>query len=138
MAGKRIDEVEKQKRIYQVSLLLRRRPISFIVDFIRQEWGIERAQAFNYIRLAKEEWKKYFANMKSSGIGYHISQMREIKDKAYGNDDLRLVFDIAKEEAKLMGMEIERKEIGGPGSFAEWMKATIAKAKELKKHDRDK
>jgi len=138
MAGKRIDEVEKQKRIYQVSLLLRRRPISFIVDFIRQEWGIERAQAFNYIRLAKEEWKKYFANMKSSGIGYHISQMREIKDKAYGNDDLRLVFEIAKEEAKLMGMEIERKEIGGPGSFAEWMKATIAKEKELKAHDRDK
>ena len=138
MAGKRIDEVEKQKRIYQVSLLLRRRPISFIVDFIRQEWGIERAQAFNYIRLAKEEWARYFANMKSSGIGYHITQMREIKDKAYGNDDLRLVFDIAKEEAKLMGMEIERKEIGGPGSFAEWMKDTLAKEKELNVRDRNK
>jgi len=138
MAGKKIDKVEKQKRIYQVSLLLRRRPTGFIVDFIRQEWGIERAQAFNYIRLAKEEWARYFANMKSSGIGYHISQMREIKDKAHGNDDLRLVFDIAKEEAKLMGMEIERKEIGGPGSFAEWMKATMAKEKELKAHDRDK
>jgi hypothetical protein len=138
MAGKKIDEVEKQKRIYQVSLLLRRRPTGFIVDFIRQEWGIERAQAFNYIKLAKEEWARYFANMKSSGIGYHITQMREIKDKAYGNDDLRLVFDIAKEEAKLMGMEIERKEIGGPGSFAEWMKATLDKEKELKKNDRDK
>jgi hypothetical protein len=138
MAGKRIDEVEKQKRIYQVSLLLRRRPISFIVDFIRQEWGIERAQAFNYIRLAKEEWARYFANMKSSGIGYHITQFREIKDKAYSNDDLRLVFDIAKEEAKLMGMEIERKEIGGPGSFAEFMKATITKEKELKAHDRNR
>lgn len=138
MAGRRIDKVEKEKRIYQVSLLLRRRPTGFIVDFIRQEWGIERAQAFNYIKLAKEEWAKYFANMKSSGIGYHISQMREIKDKAYGDDDLRLVFDIAKEEAKLMGMEIERKEIGGPGSFAEFMKATIAKEKEFKAHDRDK
>ena len=138
MAGKRIDKVEKQKRIYQVSLLLRRRPTGFIVDFIRQEWGIERAQAFNYIKLAKEEWARYFANMKSSGIGYHITQMREIKDKAYGENDLRLVFDIAKEEAKLMGMEIERKEIGGPGSFAEWMKATMAKEKELKVHDRDK
>ena len=138
MAGKKIDEVEKQKRIYQVSLLLRRRPTGFIVDFIRQEWGIERAQAFNYIKLAKEEWARYFANMKSSGIGYHITQMREIKDKAYGENDLRLVFDIAKEEAKLMGMEIERKEIGGPGSFAEWMKATLDKEKELKKNDRDK
>ena len=138
MAGKKIDEVEKQKRIYQVSLLLRRRPTGFIVDFIRQEWGIERAQAFNYIKLAKEEWARYFANMKSSGIGYHITQMREIKDKAYTENDLRLVFDVAKEEAKLMGMLIERKEIGGPGSFAEWMKATLAKEKELKKNDGNK
>lgn len=138
MDRKRIDKVEKEKRIYQVSLLLRRRPTGFIVDFIRQEWGIERAQAFNYIKLAKEEWARYFANMKSSGIGYHITQMREIKDKAYGNDDLRLVFEIAKEEAKLMGMEIERKEIGGPGSFAEWMKDTIAKEKELNVRDRNK
>jgi len=138
MAKKRIDEVEKQKRIYQVSLLLRRRPTGFIVQFIAENWGLEKRQAFNYIRLAKEEWARYFANMKSSGIGYHITQMREIKDKAYGNDDLRLVFDIAKEEAKLMGMEIERKEIGGPGSFAEFMKATIAKEKELKAHDRNR
>ncbi|MBA7566620.1 hypothetical protein ES708_08312 [subsurface metagenome] len=76
--------------------------------------------------------------MKSSGIGYHISQMRDIKDKAYGNDDLRLVFDVAKEEAKLMGVLIDRKEIGGPGSFAEWMDAATAKEKELKKNGRNK
>ena len=138
MVGKRSDKVEKERRIYQVSLLLRRRSISFIVQFIAQEWGLEKRQAFNYIKLAKEEWTRYFANMKSSGIGYHISQMREIKDTAYRENDLRLVFDVAKEEAKLMGMEIERKEIGGPGSFAEWMKATMAKEKELKAHDRDK
>ena len=138
MVGKRIDEVEKQKRIYQVSLLLRRRPTKFILEFIGKTWGVEKSQAYEYIRLAKEEWKKYFANMKSSGIGYHISQMREIKDKAFNEDNLRLVFDVAKEEAKLMGMYIERKEIGGPGSFAEFMKATIAKEKELKAHDRDK
>lgn len=138
MVGKRSDKVEKERRIYQVSLLLRRRSISFIVQFIAQEWGLEKRQAFNYIKLAKEEWARYFANMKSSGIGYHISQMREIKDTAYRENDLRLVFDVAKEEAKLMGMEIERKEIGGPGSFAEWMKATMAKEKELKAHDRDK
>lgn len=138
MVGKRSDEVEKEKRIYQVSLLLRRRSINFIVQFIAQEWGLEKRQAFNYIRLAKEEWGRYFANMKSSGIGYHITQMREIKDKAYDNDDLRLVFDVAKEEAKLMGMLIDRKEIGGPGSFAEWMQATIDREKELKKNDRNK
>ena len=138
MAGKRIDKVEKEKRIYQVSLLLRRKPISFIVQFITQKWGLEKRQAFNYIKLAKEEWGRYFANMKSSGIGYHITQMREIKDTAYRENDTRLAFDVAKEEAKLMGVLIDRKEIGGPGSFEEFMKATIAKEKELKKNDRNK
>lgn len=138
MAGKRVDEVEKQNRIYKVSLLLRRRPIGFIVDYIRQEWDIERAQAFIYIKLAKEEWAKYFANMKSSGIGYHISQMREIKDKAYQEGDTRLAFDVAKEEAKLMGMLIDRKEIGEPGSFEQLMKAIMAKEKENETNDRNK
>jgi len=138
MAGKRIDEKKKKKRIYQVSLLLRRKPISFIVQFIAQNWGLEKRQAFNYIRLAKEEWAKYFANVKSSGIGYHISQMREIKDKAYQEGDLRLAFDIAKEEAKLMGVLIDRKEIGEPGSFEQLMKAIMAKEKENKKNDRNK
>lgn len=138
MAGRRIDEVEKEKRIYQVSLLLRRKPMKFILEFIGKTWGVEKSQAYEYIRLAKEEWKKYFANMKSSGLGYHIAQMREIKDRAHNEGNLRLVFDIAKEEARLMGMYINRQEIGEPGSFAEFMKATMDKAKELKKHDRDK
>ena len=138
MAEKRIDEVEKERRIYKVSLLLRRKPTSFIVQFIAQEWGLEKRQAFNYIRLAKEEWGRYFAHMKRSGIGYHVTQMREIKDAAYRENDLRLVFDVAKEEAKLMGVLIDRKEIGGPGSFAEWMDATTAKEKELKKSGRNK
>jgi len=138
MAGKRIDKVEKEKRIYQVSLLLRRKPMKFILEFIGKTWGVEKSQAYEYIRLARKEWQKYFANMKSSGLGYHIAQMREIKDRAHNEGDLRLVFDIAKEEAKLMGMYVDRKEIGEPGSFAEFMKATMDKEKELKKHDRNK
>lgn len=138
MAGKRIDEVEKQKRVYEVSLLLRRKPIGFIIDYIRQKWGIKRAQAFIYIKDAKKEWAKYSANMQSSGIGYHISQLREIKDKAYGENDLRLVFDITKEEAKLMGVLIDRKEIGEPGSFQQWIKATTAKEKENKARNGNK
>ncbi|TFB08812.1 hypothetical protein E3V08_02430 [Candidatus Atribacteria bacterium MT.SAG.1] len=145
MGGKRIDEVEKQKRVYQISLMLRRKTISFILQFIALNWGLEKRQAYNYIRLAKKEWGKYFLNVEHAGISYHIAQLRDIKDQAYskkvvigrGDDkqiitvaDLGLVFEIAKEEAKLMGMYIERKEEGPPGSFAEWMKKQIAEEKE--------
>ncbi len=153
MAGKRIDEVEKEKRIHQISLMLRRKPVSFIVDYIKLNWGIERAQAYRYIRLAREEWREHFTNVKHAGISYYIAQIRDLKDQAYSRKvvvgpadnkqvvnipDLGLVFEIAKEEAKLMGIYIDRKEVGGPGSFEEFMKATIAKEKELKKNDRNK
>jgi len=117
--GNKIDQTEKEKRIYQVSLMLRRKPISFIVDFIRQNWGVERAQAYKYIKEARLEWQKYFKNIKGAGIAYHITQIRDLKDQAYSRKvivgtvdnkqvinvpDLDLILDITKEEAKLMGI----------------------------------
>ena len=114
-----IDEVEKQKRIYQVSLLLRRKPISFIIEYIRKEWGIEKAQAYNYIKEARSEWEKYFSQVKKCGKSYYVTQLRDLKDAAYSRKvvigrgdnkdtvtvaDLGLVFEITKEEAKLMGV----------------------------------
>jgi hypothetical protein len=124
-------DIETQKRIYQVGLMLRRKPIPFILEFAGKEWGIEKSQTYEYIRLAREEWKKYFLNLKNSGMSYHISQLRDIKDEAYNRKfvigrgdnkqvitipDLGLIFEITKEEAKLMGIyptETHKLEIEG-------------------------
>ena len=97
-------DIETEKRIYQVGQLIRRKPTSFVVEYIGKQWGIEKSQAYNYIRAARKEWRKYFANMKSSGVGYHVAQNRDLKDKARTDGDYKLAFDIAKEEAKLMGV----------------------------------
>lgn len=102
--GKEVDKTEMEKRIYQVGLMLRRKPTSFIVQFITENWKLEKRQAYNYIALARKEWQKYFKNIKSAGIGYHIAQVRDLKDMAFGDKDIRLVLDIVKEEAKLMGI----------------------------------
>ena len=99
-----ISQVEMEKRVYQVSLLLRRKPTSFIIEYMIKTWGIERAQAYRYIRLARKEWKKYFEKLKGDGIAYHITQNRDLKDKAMTDGDYKLAFDIAREEAKLMGV----------------------------------
>ena len=120
MAGdNKVDSKTKQERIYQVGLMLRRKSISFIIEFIRTEWGLEKAQAYNYIKDAKKEWQKYFAHLKGSGMSYHIAQLRDLKDEAYGKKviigrgdnkqvitiaDLGLIFEISREEAKLMGI----------------------------------
>jgi len=99
-----ISQVEMEKRVYQVSLLLRRKPTSFIIEYMIKNWEIERAQAYRYIRLARKEWKKYFEKLKGDGIAYHVTQNRDLKDKAMTDGDYKLAFDIAKEEAKLMGV----------------------------------
>ena len=137
--------MELQRRIYKVSLLLRRKPITAVVAFISQEWGLTVRQAYNYIKMAKEEWKKYFDHLKISGMGYYVAQLRDIKDQAYrservviGKDNdkkivktpnLGLVFDITKEEAKLMGAyPPEVHDVNLITDFAKWVK----KAKETK------
>ena len=104
MAKREADKVEYQKRIYAVSLLLRRKPTSFIIQFITEKWNISDRQARNYIRKARAEWKKYFEKLKGDGIAYHVTQNRDLKDKAMTDGDYKLAFDIAKEEAKLMGV----------------------------------
>ena len=118
MANK-VSQVEKEKRVYEISLLLRRKPSSYIVEYARQNFGLGRAQAFHYIALARDEWKKYFEKVKGDGIKYHISELRELKDKAWEKDDLRLVFDIAKEEMRIMGIyPIERHKLELEGTVS--------------------
>ena len=112
MAKREADKVEYQKRIYAVSLLLRRKPTSFIIQFITEKWNISDRQARNYIRKARAEWKKYFEKLKGDGIAYHVTQNRDLKDKAMTDGDYKLAFDIAREEAKLMGVyPAEKKDV---------------------------
>lgn len=129
----KVDEIEKQKRIYQVGLMLRRKPVSFIIQYIADNWHLEKRQAHNYIKKARIEWKKYFEKLKGDGISYHVAQMRDLKDKAYIDGDQRLVFDITKEEAKLMGIyPAEKFEV------TEKKVIVIGKKKDKKDDDKEK
>jgi len=105
--GNKADSIEKEKRIHEVSLMLRRKSISYIVKYIKENWNLEYVQAYNYIKEAREEWKKYFMNIKRAGISYHVAQIRDLKDKilekkTLSKDDYRLILDVFREESKLM------------------------------------
>ena len=59
MAGNnKADATEKEKRVYQVGLMLRRKSVSFICQFMAQNWGLSKRQAYRYINLARKEWEK--------------------------------------------------------------------------------
>lgn len=131
--GKKSDQFEIEKRIHEISLLLKRKPVSWIVHKCSEKWDISERQVRKYIKKARNEWKKYFEKLQGDGIGYHISQMKELKDQAYDKKivigkgenkqvinvpDLQLILDISKEEAKLMGIyPAEKKEIDLTGNI---------------------
>jgi hypothetical protein len=120
MSGEnKVDSKTKQERVHEVGLMLRRKSIPYILNYIKQEWGLEKVQAYNYIKEARVEWEKYFSQVKKCGKSYYVSQLRDLKDQAFGRatvigrgdskmvvtvPDLNLVFEITKEEAKLMGI----------------------------------
>jgi len=139
---KKAEMVEVEQRIYQVGLMLRRKPVSFIVDYCKKTWNIERGQANKYIKKARGEWAKYFEKLKGDGLKYHIAQIRDLKDMAYSKKvvvgtvdnkqviqvaDLNLILDITKEEAKLMGIY--------PAEKHEEIRKVIVLGKKEKKED---
>jgi hypothetical protein len=99
----KVDKVTKEKRVYEISRMLRTEPISYIREYMAKKWGISQTQAYRYIDLARKEWQKHFNNVKRAGMGYHVAQFRDLKKKAELSGDIRLQFDIAKEEAKILG-----------------------------------
>ena len=113
---KKADAIEAEKRVYQISLMLRRKSVSFIIQYAADNWKIGARQTRTYIRKA---WKKYFEKLEGDGISYHVAQIRDLKDQAYSRKvvvgtvdnkqviqvpDLGLILEITKEEAKLMGI----------------------------------
>ena len=120
MAGyNKVDPKTYQERVYEISRMLRRKPTPIILEYIIKTYGVGEPQAYNYIKDAKEEWKKYFEKLKGDGMAYYVTQIRELKDMAMERKvvigrgenkqvvevpDLNLALDISKEEAKLMGI----------------------------------
>ena len=111
------DRVEAQRRVYVVSRLLRIKPLKYIIEYCKKTYHIEKAQAYHYINEARKEWEQYYKKLKANGLTYHAAQLRDLKDNANTTQDWRLLLDITKEEAKLMGIypaekiEIEQKKV---------------------------
>jgi hypothetical protein len=139
----RCDQFEAQKRVYEIARMIKRKPVKWVLSHYSKKWKVSEHTVRNYIQQAKREWSKWFNNLQNTGLGYHVSQFREIKDQAYNKyvvveerdektgeitkrvipmPDLKLIFDIAKEEAKLLNVyPAEKKDIKLSQSFADWL-----------------
>ena len=116
---KKADALEVDKRTYFISLMLRRKSIPFILQYASENWDIGDRQTRTYIRRARKEWKKYSEKLKAGARAYSLAKLRDLNDMAHDKkvvvgtvdnkqiknvEDLNLILDIVKEEAKILGI----------------------------------
>jgi len=116
---KKADALEVDKRTYFISLMLRRKSIPFILQYASENWKIGDRQTRTYIRRARKEWKKYSEKLKAGARAYSLAKLRDLNDMAHDKkvvvgtvdnkqiknvEDLNLILDIVKEEAKILGI----------------------------------
>ena len=84
MAGEnRVDRKTMIERTYKVSLMLRRKPTSFILEYITHEWKLKRSQAYNLIKAARKDWEKYSEKLKAGARAYSLAKLRDLNDMAH-------------------------------------------------------
>lgn len=117
--GKKATGYEVDQRIYQVGLLLSRKPVSFILQYAADQWKIGARQTRTYMRKARKNWKKHSEKQIADARAYSLAKLRDINDQAQSRKvvigtvddkqviqvpDLDLVLNISKEENKIMGV----------------------------------
>ena len=118
------NKVEMEKRILEVSgMLLSGLSTREILHFASQNWGISERQTKTYIRRCYTLWRRDFKKKRKAGLDYHLAKREVLYNKNFKRGDFNACLEIAKDEARLEGLYVERKEVGTPGSFAEWVKA---------------
>jgi len=90
---------------------------------VMEKYHISKAQVERYIRRCFVYWHRDFKKKRKAGLDYHLAKREVLYDKNFKKEDFNACLEIAKDEARLEGLYVERKEVGSPGSFAEWVKA---------------
>jgi len=85
-----------------------------IVRHCSSEWGITERQVQDYIKYARSAIRKRATEIQKNGLKDMLNRHDDLRSRAYKTGDLRLVIDIDREDAKLLGIYApEKKEIAG-------------------------
>jgi len=75
-----------------------------IVPNIAETWGIEHRQARNYVRAARRQISALAEQKRKTMLADMIVRHDDLREKGYAGGDHRLVLDVDKEDAKLLGL----------------------------------
>ena len=121
MAGvRRANLAEKARRTAAVyELLLDGYTYEDLVAFITQTYKVGKRQAGYYVRWARERMEEELAKRRESALAEHIAARQRLRRKV--TDDDRLVLQILKDEAELLGLYEQTVRLKGDKEEPVWL-----------------
>ena len=99
------DRVETEKRIYEVQkLLLSGMSPTEICQKMQVIWGVSKWQIERYISRSYKYWERYFSEKKGKQLEYQKAKRADLYNQAYRDSQWDTCLNVAKDEAKLMGL----------------------------------
>lgn len=75
-----------------------------IIEYARRKWGVERASADNIIARARKRLDEEAAEYRATAMAEHLAARRQLRKQAAQDKDRRLVLEVLRDEAKLLGL----------------------------------
>jgi len=112
---RRTDKAEKERRIdFAYRALLGGATASDLCHFMSESWGVSYRQAARYLRDARALIAEQACDEHAYRFAEALMARRQLRREAHQAGDLRLVLDVLRDEARLLGLyPPARHEIGG-------------------------
>jgi hypothetical protein len=105
MTRSRADRVTYEARITEVvRRVVTGESVPDILEFIVKTWGVEHAQAYNYVSRAKAALLKIHEHKRRVALGEMLARHDALRKLGFDAKDHRLVLDTDKEDANLLGL----------------------------------
>ena len=103
--AKKADKIEYEQRVdIALGLMARGWRKVRIVHNLAKTWGVKNRQAYNYVRSAEKRIEARGQQKREHLLDELLARHDDLRDKGYGDRDHRLVLDVDKEDAKLLGL----------------------------------
>lgn len=100
-----IDKIKIEERVLEISkMLLNGFTSSEICHNVSLKWNVSERQIQRYIRRCYNLWHRDFQKKIKSNFDYHLAKRGDLYKKVYEKENWNICLEIAKDEAKLMGI----------------------------------
>jgi hypothetical protein len=105
MARRQVTTFEQQRRVDKVyTLLLSGSNRQEISQYAEKEWDANQRTVDTLISRARERLSEESAAYRANAMAEHLAARRQLRMQATKNEDWRLLLDVLREEAKLLGL----------------------------------